>query len=77
MTKEFGKAPQVLRGCGQHHLILYPAQASQPKPIEFEDALHGQTSQSWGKAGIGAFHCVVGADEFELLRPHFDAARRK
>jgi hypothetical protein len=39
-TEEFGKTPQVQRGCGQQHLILYPAQASQAKPVELEDALH-------------------------------------
>ena len=37
---ELDEAPQVLSGCGQQHLISDPAQASQPQPVELEDALH-------------------------------------
>ena len=34
------EAPQVLRGCGQQHLIFSPAQASQSKSVKLEDLLH-------------------------------------
>ena len=39
-TQQLGEALQVLRGCGQQHLVPHAAQASQAKPIEPEDALH-------------------------------------
>jgi hypothetical protein len=35
ITEELGKPPEVLRGCGEQHLIPGAAQAAQPKSIEF------------------------------------------
>lgn len=39
-TNELGEPSEVLRRGGQQHLVPSAAQASQPKPVEFEDALH-------------------------------------
>jgi len=39
-AEELDETPQVLRGCSEQHLILYSAQAAQPKSIELQDALH-------------------------------------
>jgi len=39
-AEQLGKPPQVLRGCGEYHLLLGTAQAPQPEPVEFQDALH-------------------------------------
>jgi hypothetical protein len=44
MAEEFSKTPQVLRGCGQQHFVLCPAQASQAKPVELENTLHVRKS---------------------------------
>ena len=40
MAEQLGEPPQILRGCGEQHLILGTAQAPQPKPVEPQDALH-------------------------------------
>src|ERR1700688_1906347 len=39
-AEELDETPQVLRSCSEQHLILYSAQAAQPKSIELQDALH-------------------------------------
>jgi hypothetical protein len=39
-AEELDETPQVLRGCSEQHLVLYSAQAAQPKSIELQDALH-------------------------------------
>ena len=39
-AKELDEPPQVLRGCGEQNLVPRTAQASQPKPVEPEDAFH-------------------------------------
>jgi hypothetical protein len=44
MAEEFDKTPQVLCGRGQQHFVFCPAQASQAKPVELEDALHVRKS---------------------------------
>ena len=42
--KELDEPPQVLRGCGEQNLVPRAAQASQPKPVEPEDAFHVRKS---------------------------------
>ena len=39
-AKELDEPPQVLRGCGEQHLVPDAAQAAQSKSVEPEDALH-------------------------------------
>ena len=39
-AEQLDEPPQVLRGCGEQHLVPDAAQASQSKPVEPEDALH-------------------------------------
>jgi hypothetical protein len=39
-AEKLSKPPQVLCSCGEQHLILGTAQATQPKPVELQDALH-------------------------------------
>ena len=41
---ELDEPPQVLRGRGEQDLVPRAAQASQPKPVEPEDALHMRKS---------------------------------
>jgi hypothetical protein len=41
---KLSKPPQVLCSSGEQHLILGTAQATQPKPVELQDALHMQTA---------------------------------
>src|SRR6266498_2695196 len=43
-AEEVNEPPQVLRGCGEQHLVPRAAQASQSKPVEPEDALHVRKS---------------------------------
>ena len=40
MTEKSGKPSQVLRSCCKQHFVPDAAQAPQPKPVEFENALH-------------------------------------
>src|SRR5580704_6405151 len=42
--RELDEPPQVLRGRGEQDLVPRAAQASQPKPVEPEDALHMRKS---------------------------------
>src|SRR5580704_1575258 len=39
-AEELDETPQVLRGRSEQHLVLYSAQAAQPKSIELQNALH-------------------------------------
>jgi hypothetical protein len=39
-AEELGKPSQVLSSCREQHLVSGTAQASQPKSVELEDALH-------------------------------------
>src|SRR5262249_14971324 len=39
-AEKLSKPPQVLCSCGEQHFILGAAQATQPKPVELQDALH-------------------------------------
>ena len=39
-AEELNEPPQVLRGCGEQHLVPRAAQASQSKPVKPENALH-------------------------------------
>src|SRR6516165_4812385 len=39
-AEKLSKPPQVLSSCGEQHCILGAAQATQPKPVELQDALH-------------------------------------
>src|SRR6516162_9454304 len=39
-AEKLSKPPQVLCSCGKQHFILGAAQATQPKPVELQDALH-------------------------------------
>jgi len=43
-AKKLNEPPQVLRGCGEQNLVPRAAQASQPKPVEPEDAFHVRKS---------------------------------
>src|SRR6516164_11581252 len=38
-ANELDEPPQVLRGCGEQHLVSRAAQASQSKPVQPENAL--------------------------------------
>src|SRR5262249_38889157 len=39
-AEKLSKPPQVLCSCGEQHFILGAAQATQPKPVELQNALH-------------------------------------
>ena len=39
-AEQFDESFQVLRGCGEQHLVPGTAQSSQTEPVEPEDALH-------------------------------------
>src|SRR6516164_7453596 len=43
-ANELDEPPQVLRGCGEQHLVSRAAQASQSKPVQPENALHMRKS---------------------------------
>src|SRR5258708_6777048 len=43
-AEQLDESPQVLRGCGEQHLVPRAAQASQSKAVEPEDALHVRES---------------------------------
>src|SRR5215469_3332018 len=43
-ANELDEPPQVLRGCGEQHLVSCAAQASQSKPVQPENALHMRKS---------------------------------
>src|SRR5262249_12467129 len=39
-AEQLSKPPQVLCSCGEYAFIVSAAQATQPKPVELQDALH-------------------------------------
>ena len=85
-TNELGEPSEVLRRGGQQHLVPSAAQASQPKPVEFEDALHMRKPHLYflalaareleGFAGVGESTYVVAHILVDIARDLASDGRR-